>query len=101
MLLRKHNKCPILFIEVKPPSHLQFDSKRYMADKQMRQCSLNLHSVIATPRLYGIGPAADPSIHNNVAPVDWWNDDLHDHKCFARIHDIIEDVVAMCDALDN
>jgi hypothetical protein len=86
---------PVLLLEVKPPSHFHRDSKRQMADKQVRQRFVRLHSMAVTPCLHAISalgtqisfytytvsastttPSAIPphsSFHTDVVPSERWS----------------------------
>jgi hypothetical protein len=117
------NKNPVLFIKVKPPASFALDSKRKQADDQMRDRFRDLRHSLVTPRLPGISAfgthiafyeyvaatntltpptiAPHPIFLNDVAPADRWNYDLLEANGIDRMRQVAQDVVAMCQALNN
>ena len=117
------NKHPVLFIEVKTPGSFCLNSKRKEADDQMRDRFRTLQHSIVMPRLPGISafgtrlafyeyetattrvtpPAIVPDLTylNDVAPAERWTHDLLDANGAARIRQMVEDVLAMCQAVGN
>lgn len=113
----------MLFIEVKAPGSFTLNSKRKEADDQMRDRFLALRNSIVTPRLPGISafgtrlafyeyvsattrltpPAIvpDPEYLNDVAPAGPWADDLLDVNGATRVRQVVQDVLAMCQAVGN
>ncbi|KAG1741681.1 hypothetical protein EDB19DRAFT_1634393, partial [Suillus lakei] len=45
---------PVLFLEIKPPGHVNDLSARIAAGKQMKERFRNLEPITTTPRLHGI-----------------------------------------------
>ncbi|KAH9050348.1 hypothetical protein EDB83DRAFT_2226674, partial [Lactarius deliciosus] len=104
-----------------PPTTLSLDSKRKRADDQMRDHFRDLRHSLVTPRLPGVSafdtrmafyeyvvannritPGAitpDPNILNDLAPVERWNCDLFEDEGINRIHQVVQDVKAMCHVL--
>lgn len=117
------NKHPMLFIQVKSPSSFQFDSKRKLADDQMRERFRDLRPSVDTPRLPAISAfgtrlafyeyttatnavtppaiAADPIYLNDLAPAERWDCDLLQPEGTARMLQVVDDVKAMCQALNH
>lgn len=116
------NKHPVLFIEVKAPASFALDSKRKQADDQMRDRFRDLRHNLVTPRLPGIsafgtriafyeyvaatntltphGIPPDPASLNDVAPAERWRYDLLEANGIAKMRQVVEDVKAMCQALN-
>ena len=123
LFIVQHNKHPVFFIEVKPRASIALDSKRKQADDQMRERFRDLRPNIVTPRLSGISafgtqiafyeyvaatktltPRAftpDPTFLDDMAPADRWNYDLLEADGTARMRQVAQDVIAMCQALNN
>jgi hypothetical protein len=117
------DKHPVLFIEVKAPASFALDSKRKQADEQMRDHFRHLCHNVVTPRLPGISafgtrmafyeyvaattaltPHAilpDPVSLNDMAPAERWSFDLLEANGTAQMRKVVEDVKAMCQALNN
>ncbi|KAI0256055.1 hypothetical protein BJV78DRAFT_1168886 [Lactifluus subvellereus] len=117
------DKCPVFFIEVKPPASLSLDAKRRQADDRMRDHFRDLHlrHSLLTPRLPGISAfgthmafyeyvvaenrvtprAITPDPHYDVAPVERWNYNILDGEGINRMHQVVQDVKAMCQALEK
>ena len=117
------NKHPVLFIEVKASAFFPNDSMRKLADNQMREHFRDLRHSVVTPRLPGISafgtrmafyeyvadtskltPRAippDPIFLNDVAPAERWSYDLLEANGIAQMRQVVEDVKAMCQALNN
>ncbi|KAI0293113.1 hypothetical protein BC826DRAFT_911047, partial [Russula brevipes] len=91
------NKHPALFIQVKPPgpASLALDSKRKEADDQMRGGFRPRSSPCRPPPAI----APDPDYLNDVAPADRWNCDLLDANGIAQMCQVVQDVIAMNQAL--
>jgi len=117
------DKHPVFFIEVKAPASFALDSKRKQADDQMRDRFREVRHNLVTPRLPGISafgtrmafyeyvaatntltPRAispDPVSLNDVAPAERWSYDLLEANGNAQMRKVVEDVKAMCQALNN
>jgi hypothetical protein len=117
------DKHPVFFIEVKAPACFAFDSKRKQADDQMRDQYRDLRHTLVTPRLPGISafgtrmafyeyvaatniltPHAIPPDRvslNDLAPAERWSCDLLEANGAAQMRQVVEDVKAMCQALNN
>ncbi|KAH9979389.1 hypothetical protein BGW80DRAFT_1557073 [Lactifluus volemus] len=119
------NKHPVLFIEVKPPASFALDSNRKRAEDQMRDHFRNLHENLVTPRLFGITafgtrlafyeyeaatkilpPPAIVQVRDSVtlddaAPAERWDYDLLEPNGIARMRQVVQDVMTMCQALNN
>jgi hypothetical protein len=117
------NKHPVLFIEVKAPASFPLDSKRKQADDQMRDRFRDLRHTLVTPRLPGISAFGtrmafyeyvaatnsltphvippDPESLNDVAPAGRWSYDLLQANGNAQMRRVVEDVKAMCQALNH
>jgi len=117
------NKHPVLFIQ--PSPHWSFDlhSQRKRAEDQIRSRFADLHRNLVTPRLHAIsvfgthlafhelnaatgaftppGIVADPILLNELAPADRWGFDVLEADGIARMHQVAQDVKAMCEALGN
>ncbi|KAG2130702.1 hypothetical protein DEU56DRAFT_890018 [Suillus clintonianus] len=83
---------PLLFLEIKPPGHLNDLSARFAADKQMRERFHSLRPITTTPRLHGISVMGQrlafyhmdkssgcifPKLPTSGdVPIDWWKMDI-------------------------
>jgi len=112
------NNHPVLFIGVKPASYFLLDSNRKQADDQMRDSFRELRANLVTPRLPAISAfgtriafyeyiaatkaVTPPAIFlNDMAPADRWNYDILEADGIARMRQVVQDVKAMCQALDD
>jgi len=115
------NKHPVFFIEVRPPGSFTLDSRRKQADEQMRDRFRDLRHALVTPRLPGISAfgtrlafyeyvaatnsltpraiAPDDQFLTDVAPANRWDHDVLDANGTARVRQVVQDVIAMCQAL--
>ena len=117
------NKHPVLFIQ--PSPHWSFDlhSQRKRAENQIVTQVGDMKEDLVTPRLHAISAfgthlafyeytaatniltppriAADPILLNELAPADRWGFDVLEADGIARIHQVAQDVRAMCEALGN
>jgi hypothetical protein len=57
--------------------------------------------VAATNTLTPRAISPDPVSFNDVAPVERWNYDLLEANGIAQMRQVVEDVKAMCQALNN
>jgi hypothetical protein len=121
-LFTKLDKGPVFFIQVKPPATLSLDLKRKQADDRIRDHFRDFRHSLVTPRLPDISafgtrmafyeyvvannrvtPRAitpDPDFLNDVAPVEQWNCNLLEDKGNNRMRQVVQDVKAVCQALD-
>jgi hypothetical protein len=112
---------PVFFIDVKPPASFGLDTNRKQADDEMRNHFRDLRPKLVTPKLPGISafgtrlafyeyeattniltPHAivpDPVILNDVAPAERWSYDILEPNGIAQLHEVVQDVKAMCQAL--
>ncbi|KAI9434362.1 hypothetical protein H4582DRAFT_1818693 [Lactarius indigo] len=119
------NKHPVFFIQVHPPATFILDSKRRIADDQMRDRFRDFRHFLVTPRLPGISALGtrmafyeyvvvhngvtqraivpDPEFLNDVASIERWNCD----NSWGRRHQSHASAgperqgYSMCQALDN
>ncbi|KAK0460357.1 hypothetical protein IW261DRAFT_1370605 [Armillaria novae-zelandiae] len=109
---------PVLFLEIKPPTHLRHISARVEADNQIRSRFFQLYNLCRTPRLYGISaigkmcsiytmdtahdgsvePEFIPSSHRHVtdmAPESRWHLDITTEEGYERFMAAVADVKQM------
>ena len=120
------NKHPVFFIQVKPPAYYsRIVHMRKQADEQLRDHFSDLRHNLVTPRLPGISafgtrmafyeyvtatntltphaifqPTYDP-ISIEKATADRWSYDVLEANGTAQMRKVVEDVKAMCQALNN
>ncbi|KAN0129677.1 hypothetical protein V8E53_012497 [Lactarius tabidus] len=100
------NQRPVLFIEIKPPASLLYDSKREEADEQIRCRIRDLRHELAIPTLHGISAfgrnfptsnlqpeqilRARPSLLADVVPITRWDCDVLKPEGANRLRDVVK-----------
>ena len=114
---------PVFFIEVKRPVNFAHKYDRKLADDQMRVHFRDHRHNIVTPRLPGISAfgtrmafyeyvaatntltpgviSPDPESVNDLAPAERWGYDLLEADGITKMCEVVEDVKAMCQALNK
>lgn len=112
---------PVLFIEVKPPSHLPIISARKEAENQVRRRFEEISHLVKIPKLYGISaigrqlsyyefdlasnritPDALPdsfAIVTGTAPQERWDTNIIDSEGYDKFMRTVEEVKRMTFAL--
>lgn len=120
-VVQRENR-PIFFLEIKPGPYLRTDYSRANADRQMRECFLDLHGFVPALRyFYGISALgtrlslyiydvatreliphrieAHSTRLNDLAPADRWNINLLSEEGVARVTALAEEIKQMVVAL--
>ncbi|KAF8516328.1 hypothetical protein BU17DRAFT_92897 [Hysterangium stoloniferum] len=112
--------APVLFVEIKPPTHLKYRATRTDADREMRSRFEELFEMCRTPTLYGvsamgkklciykldvanytIAPQQLPTSSMHVvdsAPESRWDLDITNQDGFQKFMEIVADVKRMVEA---
>lgn len=118
VLVVEFNRRPVLFMEIRPPAAIPYDSKREEADWQMRRRFRDLRQTLSIPTLHGISAfgtrlsfyeynaatcmlrpeviRSDPSYLSDVAPIGHWDCDVLQHEGADRLKSVAEKVKEMC-----
>ena len=119
VLVVQVHRHPVLFIEVKPPASIPFDSRREEADEQMRRRFRDLRQILTIPILHGISAfgtrlsfyeydsatqvlkppqvlRSNPDLLIDVAPITRWDCDVLHPEGANRLRNIVNQVKEMC-----
>jgi hypothetical protein len=116
VLIVEVNYHPVFFIAIKSPASFPYDSKREVADEQMRRRFKDLRQILTIPILHGIGTRlsfyeydsathvlqpeqvlqSHPSVLADVAPMTRWDCDVLQHEGANRLKDVVNKVKEMC-----
>ncbi|KAG2126285.1 hypothetical protein DEU56DRAFT_542830 [Suillus clintonianus] len=102
---------PLLFLEIKPPGHLNDLSARFAADKQMRERFHSLRPITTTSRLHGISVMGQRLAFyymdksngcvfpkSGDVPIDWWKTDITTRAGQQELNMVARDVRNMTEA---
>lgn len=114
----RHEKHPVLFVEIKCSNHILQKSTRQAADQQMREQFTDLFDNVEIETLYGLSaigtklciytadkqtgrllPKQNPSsleFVTDTAPIDRWDIDIMTPEGEERLWQVVSDIKSMC-----